>query len=135
MSELKKKILEGIRTNGMQEWAFMINDYDGIMDYEKLADEDIDELATAILNEIAKQPQLNENQQIVLEYLKKICPPILQSPMVTIFCLMDDIINDNWRCYHDIKPEYIDKAENLSKVEQFEILKAFAEWGLERETE
>ncbi|MGF2152250.1 hypothetical protein ACQUFB_13475 [Enterococcus casseliflavus] len=81
------------------------------------------------------QPQLNENQQIVLEYLKKICPPILQSPMVTIFCLMDDIINDNWRCYHDIKPEYIDKAENLSKVEQFEILKAFAEWGLERETE
>jgi hypothetical protein len=27
------------------------------------------------------------------------------------------------------------KAENLSKVEQLEILKAFAEWGLEREAE
>jgi hypothetical protein len=55
--------------------------------------------------------------------------------MVTIFSLMDDIINDNWQCYHDVKPEYVDKAENLSKVEQLEILKAFAEWGLEREAE
>ncbi|WP_373781166.1 hypothetical protein [Jeotgalibaca porci] len=76
---------------------------------------------------------MNKNQIIVLEYLKKMCPPILQSPMVTIFSLMDDIINDNWQYYHDVKPEYIDKAENLSKVEQLEILKAFAEWGLERE--
>ena len=78
---------------------------------------------------------MNKDQIIVLEYLKKMCPPILQSPMVTIFSLMDDIINDNWQYYHDVKPEYIDKAENLSKVEQFEILKAFAEWGLEREAE
>lgn len=78
---------------------------------------------------------MNKNQIIVLEYLKKMCPPILQSPMVTIFSLMDDIINDNWQCYRDVKPEYVDKAENLSKVEQLEILKAFAEWGLEREAE
>ena len=78
---------------------------------------------------------MKKDQIIVLKYLKKMCPPIIQSPMVTIFSLVDDIINDTWKHYCDIKPEYIDKADNLSKVEQFEILKAFAEWGLERETE
>ncbi|HFH9833951.1 TPA: hypothetical protein ACGOOI_000821 [Streptococcus suis] len=78
---------------------------------------------------------MNKNQEIVLENLEKMCPPILESPMVIIYYLVDDIVNDNWQCYCDIKPEYIDKAENLSKAEQFEILKAFAEWGLEREME
>ena len=85
------------------------------------------------IGELLLGRNLTDDQQEVLEYLKKMCPPIIQSPMVTIFSLMDDIINDNWQYKHDIKPEYMDKAENLSKVEQCEILKAFAEWGLSTE--
>ena len=43
-----------------------------------------------------KRPYLNENQQIVLKHLKSMCPPKLGlSAMVTVYCLVDDNINDN----------------------------------------
>lgn len=114
MSELKKKILEGIRTNGMQEWAFMINDYDGIMDYEKLADEDIDELATAILNEIANQPQLNEYQQIAINNAKK----SFEKGSDLYDCAIDMMLYDG-----------------LTDKEWAKVTVAFLLWALEQEEE
>lgn len=125
VSELKKKILEGIRTNRMQEWAFMINDYDGIMDYEKLADEDIDELATAILNEIANQPKLNKNQQVVLGYLKE---------MMISFDLCNAIYRlesaEDWG--HASEP-YDIAYESLNDKERLQVVQAACQWAQEWE--
>ena len=74
---------------------------------------------------------MKENQKTVLEHLKKMCPLELDMyPMVTIHCLMDDIINDNWQYYSDEKPEVIKLSEALGRKEQAEILHAFSAWIL-----
>ncbi|HFU5899987.1 TPA: hypothetical protein ACH6JZ_002396 [Enterococcus faecium] len=80
------------------------------------------------------QPQLNENQQIVLKHLKSMCPPKLGlSAMVTVYCLVDDNINDNWQEYSEEIPEHIEALQKLSVAEEFQVLTAFAQWGLEQE--
>ncbi|MGM0152523.1 hypothetical protein IGK30_000318 [Enterococcus sp. AZ178] len=83
-----------------------------------------------------KQPQLNENQQIVLEYLKGMCPAKLGvSAMVTAYCLVDDNINDNWQEYSDEIPEHIEALQELSVAEENQVLEVFANWALEQEEE
>ncbi|MFO7175324.1 hypothetical protein QJS77_07300 [Enterococcus faecium] len=80
------------------------------------------------------QPQLNENQQIVLKHLKSMCPPKLGlSAMVTVYCLVDDNINDNWQEYSEEIPEHIEALQKLSVAEESQVLAAFAQWGLEQE--
>ena len=82
------------------------------------------------------QPQLNENQQIVLEYLKGMCPAKLGvSAMVTAYCLVDDNINDNWQEYSDEIPEHIEALQELSVAEENQVLEVFANWALEQEEE
>ncbi|HHX1914266.1 hypothetical protein AB3I54_12685 [Enterococcus sp. C47] len=81
-----------------------------------------------------KRPYLNENQQIVLKHLKSMCPPKLGlSAMVTVYCLVDDNINDNWQEYSEEIPEHIEALQKLSVAEEFQVLTAFAQWGLEQE--
>lgn len=83
-----------------------------------------------------KRPYLNENQQIVLKHLKSMCPPKLGlSAMVTVYCLVDDNINDNWQEYSEEIPEHIEALQKLSVAEEFQVLTAFAQWGLEQEEE
>ena len=83
-----------------------------------------------------KEQKLNENQQIVLEYLKKMCPPKLGlSAMVTVYCLVDDNINDNWQEYSDEAPEHIEALQKLSVAEENHVLEVFAKWALEQEEE
>ena len=80
------------------------------------------------------QPQLNENQQIVLEYLKGMCPAKLGvSAMVTAYCLVDDNINDNWQEYSEEIPEHIEALQKLSVAEENQVLQAFSQWALEQE--
>lgn len=80
------------------------------------------------------QPQLNENQQIVLKHLKSMRPPKLGlSAMVTVYCLVDDNINDNWQEYSEEIPEHIEALQKLSVAEEFQVLTAFAQRGLEQE--
>ena len=80
-----------------------------------------------------EQPQLNENQQIVLEYLKGMCPAKLGvSAMVTAYCLVDDNINDNWQEYSDEIPEHIEALQELSVAEENQVLEVFANWALEQ---
>lgn len=82
------------------------------------------------------QPQLNENQQIVLEWLKGMCPAKLGvSAMVTAYCLVDDNINDNWQEYSDEIPEHIEALQELSVAEENQVLEVFANWALEQEEE
>lgn len=79
-------------------------------------------------------PNLNENQQVVLDYLKRMCPAKLGlSAMVTAYCLVDDNINDNWQEYSDEIPEHIEALQELSIAEENQVLQAFAIWALERE--
>nr|DAK68196.1 MAG TPA: hypothetical protein [Caudoviricetes sp.] len=82
------------------------------------------------------QPQLNENQQIVLDYLKGMCPPKLGvSAMVTVYCLVDDNINDNWQEYSDEIPEHIEALQKLNIEEEAQALQVFASWAQEQEEE
>lgn len=83
-----------------------------------------------------EQPTLNENQQIVLEYLKGMCPPKLGvSAMVTVYCLVDDNINDNWQEYSEEIPEHIEALQKLSVAEENQVLELFSKWTSEQEEE
>ena len=85
---------------------------------------------------IFDQPTLNENQQIVLDYLKEMCPPKLGvSAMVTAYCLVDDNINDNWQEYSEEIPEHIEALRKLSVAEENQVLQVFSQWALEQEEE
>lgn len=82
------------------------------------------------------QTQLNENQQIVLEHLKSMCPPKLGvSAMVTVYCLVDDNINDNWQEYSEEIPEHIEALQKLSVAEENQVLEVFSRWAKEQEEE
>ena len=77
---------------------------------------------------------LNENQKIVLDYLKEMCPPKLGvSAMVTAYCLVDDNINDNWQEYSEEIPEHIEALQKLSVAEENQVLQVFSQWALEQE--
>lgn len=79
---------------------------------------------------------LNENQLVVLEYLKEMCPPKLGvSAMVTVFCLVDDNINDNWQEYSEETPEHIEALQKLNIEEENQVLQAFSAWVIEQEGE
>lgn len=85
----------------------------------------------ARVREIIFSPSLTDDQQEVLDYLKKMCPPKLGvSAMVTVYCLVDDNINDNWQEYSEEIPKHIEALQKLSISEQYQVLAAFAEWGL-----
>ncbi|WP_270293648.1 hypothetical protein [Enterococcus faecalis] len=84
--------------------------------------------------DLSDEQELNKNQQIVLKHLKSMCPPKLGlSAMVTVYCLVDDNINDNWQEYSEEIPEHIEALQKLSVAEEFQVLTAFAQWGLEQE--
>ena len=79
---------------------------------------------------------LADDQQVVLDYLKSMCPPKLGvSAMVTTYCLVDDNINDNWQEYSEEIPEHIEALQKLSVAEENQVLAAFAEWGMKQEEE
>lgn len=75
---------------------------------------------------------LNDNQQIVLEWLKKqriqenglILPPIEILSNLTNYIYVSSANDKVFKSF-----------VSLSEPEQFEVLAAFAQWGLEREEE
>lgn len=70
------------------------------------------------------QPQLNDNQQIVLEWLKLNAPT--GKPMQVVFWMMN---NAAWGHLDELR----DPLMELTDKKQFEVLAAFAQWGLEQE--
>ena len=102
-------------------------------DFEEWTEENVEDLAETIVD--ALQPQLNENQEIVLEYLKEMCPPKLGvSAMVTVYCLVDDNINDNWQEYSEEIPEHIEALQKLSVAEENQVIQVFIQRVLEQES-
>lgn len=77
-----------------------------------------------------------QNKKIVMDYLIKMCPAELDMyPFVTIYNLMDDIINDNWQEYSDEKPEEISAAEELGRKGEAEVMFEFAEFVLNKKAD
>ena len=70
------------------------------------------------------QPQLNENQQIVLEWLKKKSLITDIEPIELIWRLR---VNSTKEGYRDM-PVY-KSYRYMTKAGQFQVLAAFAEWG------
>lgn len=67
-----------------------------------------------------KRPYLNENQQIVLDWLKT--PPLFPISAVYLLEAGKNV------------PENVKKAyENFDKKEEAEVLQAFSQWSLEQE--
>lgn len=71
-----------------------------------------------------EQPQLNDNQQIVLEWLKLTAPT--GKPMQVVFWMMN---NTAWGNLYGLR----DPLMELTDKQQLQVLAAFAQWGLERE--
>lgn len=79
--------------------------------------------------EEAQGSKLNENQQVVLEWLK-VNNRETENPFETLNELREEVL------YSGYSRDPIEEMYwNLTKKEQFELLRAFAEWGLEREAE
>ncbi|EPA8101093.1 hypothetical protein ACQ667_001546 [Enterococcus faecalis] len=74
------------------------------------------------IHELAEelQPQLNENQQIVLDWLKT--PPLFPISAIHLLEAGKNV------------PENVKKVyENFGKKEEAEVLQAFSQWALEQE--
>lgn len=79
------------------------------------------ETAAQIAEDLEKETQLNPNQQIVLDVLKKNANQGLDEFIIGGITYMTD--------------EEIDAIELSSQYDLFQILAAFAEWGMKEVTE
>lgn len=83
--------------------------------------------------EMLKQPQLNENQQVVLDWLKANVDQDDASPMCSIFLLGSLWESRKFNIQEDIA---IDNAySELSYKQQAQVLEVFSRWALEQEEE
>lgn len=73
---------------------------------------------------LASNIQLNDNQKIVFEWLKLTAPT--GKPMQVVFWMMN---NAAWGHLDELR----DPLMELTDKQQFEVLTAFAQWGLEQE--
>lgn len=72
----------------------------------------------------SQQSQLDDNQKIVLEWLKQTAPT--GKPMQVVFWMMNNAASGYLDGLRDPLMELTDK-------QQFEVLAAFAQWGLDQE--
>ncbi len=77
--------------------------------------------------EMLKQPQLNDNQKIVLEWLKSETILTREAPILSVNAFSDKNLLGKL-------PDKVRKAYKLLACKQeYEVLSAFAQWGLEQE--
>ncbi|HCT5813819.1 TPA: hypothetical protein OT179_001779 [Enterococcus faecalis] len=81
------------------------------------------------IHELAEdvQPELNENQQIVLDRLKEQVQSTEEKPFRTIFWLMNQAA---WDRLSDLRNPII----NLNKEQQIQVLRSYTDW-LEQEAQ
>lgn len=85
------------------------------------------ETAAQIAEDLEKETQLNENQQIVLEWLKSI------GKEMPIYRMADQM---KWYIdYASTGKELSHALAALSEKEEFQVLAAFAEWGMKEVAE
>ena len=129
MSGLKEKISEAISTHislddtytyelTRVKTAFEVGTM-SLEDFEEWSDENVNNLAESIVDVL--QPQLNDNQQIVLEWLKS-NRNSLKVPMLAFYELAELADENTNLAYHQ-----------LDSKQEIEVLAAFAQWGLGQE--
>lgn len=75
------------------------------------------------------QPQLNENQQIVLEWLKNIYnSPIGINPIAVVFSLHNELVKDS-------EIDAVEAYNELDFEEEIQVLEVFSQWAREQEEE
>ena len=78
---------------------------------------------------IFDQPTLNENQQIVLEWLKKEYAESNLFPIEITWLLFESVDSGYF------EPEEERAFENLNKSQEAQVLQTFSTWALEQEVE
>ena len=81
-----------------------------------------------VKEELFEQPQLNENQQIVLEYLKKQFGKY-EMFIKSIFDPIQELLSDCWNGEVNIAFEQLDLKQEI------QVLEVFGQWALEQEEE
>lgn len=76
------------------------------------------------------QPQLNPNQQMVLEWLKE---EQTKNPELTIFGTLSVLFDESENRFMNL--DVIDALNNLSNPQQEGVFKAFSKWTLGQEEE
>lgn len=89
-------------------------------DFEEWTDSDVADLTDSIMEKI--NPELNENQQVVLEWLKE---------EKEERCSFESAIY--WYFEDDVEPDII--SDRLTQIELLQVLQAFAEWGMKEVAE
>ncbi len=77
-----------------------------------------------------EQPQLNENQQIVLEWLKE---EQTKNPELSIFGTLSVLFDESENRFMNL--DVIDALNDLSNSQQSGVFQAFSQWALEQEEE
>lgn len=81
------------------------------------------------LVELTEQPQLNENQQIVLDWLKNIYnSPIIINPIAVVFSLHNELVKDS-------EIDAVESYEELGFDEEIQVLQVFSQWAKEQGAE
>lgn len=78
--------------------------------------------------EMLKQPQLNEDQQIVLEWLKK---EQTKNPELSIFGTLSVLFDESENRFMNL--DVIDALNDLSNSQQAGVFQEFSQWALEQE--
>ncbi|MEB8400969.1 hypothetical protein NGG61_13660 [Enterococcus casseliflavus] len=82
-----------------------------------------------LINLLPDQPQLNENQQIVLDWLKNIYnSPIIINPIAVVFSLHNELVKDS-------EIDAVEAYEELGFDEEIQVLQVFSQWAQEQEEE
>lgn len=97
-------------------------------DFEEWTEENVDDLAKAIVDVL--QPQLNDNQQMVLEWLKE---EQTKNPELTIFGTLSVLFDESENRFMNL--DVIDALNNLSNPQQEGVFQAFSKWTLGQEEE
>lgn len=138
MSGLKEKIAEAISKHVSLEdtytyelkrvkAAFDVGTM-SLEDFEEWTEKNVDDLAKSIVE--ALQPQLNENQQVVLDWLKERQLEFNERPSTTIYFLT---------IHYPYGLDDVAKAKKafskLNKPEENQVLELFSKWAQEQEEE
>lgn len=99
-------------------------------DFEEWTDSDVADLTDSIMEKI--NPELNENQQIVLDWLKE-----AHQIGWHVLELFDTLLNRNYIGFDEKEHSKMDRARTailvMGETEVFQVLAAFAEWGMKHE--
>ena len=101
-------------------------------DFEEWTDSDVADLTDSIMEKI--NPELNENQQIVLDWLKE-----AHQIGWHVLELFDTLLNRNYIGFDEKEHSKMDRARTailvMGETEVFQVLAAFAEWGMKEVAE